>query len=485
MTKKRPKTENKDGKEKSVRGSSFNGFDSEEEYCSVIETAFETSLAGVCIYDQEGHFVHHNKMHEDISGYTNDMLESFTAYDLERMEKEGLSSTAMVLKDGKEVIFEQNMIPTSKQFITKGVPWRDEKGDIKYVISSIVDIEKLIEMRNMMRKETRAVSEELKIAVKDMLEENEDKFIYHSYSVKNIVEKIFQIKDSDATVLLLGESGTGKELIAKMIHEQSGRKDEKLVKINCSAIPESLMESEMFGYEAGSFTGGSAKGKKGLLEHADHGTVLLDEVGDMPLDLQAKMLRVLQEKEIQKIGRNEPIKIDIRFIAATNQDLKKMVEEGKFRRDLYYRLNVVSITVPPLRQRKEDIPILANYFVDRYNRKYRLNRKISKEAVACMVNMPFYGNIRELENLVERLVLFAKDNEITLKDIEMLGIDTIDGVKGNMADVESMGLKLAMEEYEKEILASCIKKYGSARKAAEVLKIDHSTVSKKIKKYGL
>ena len=146
----------------------------------------------------------------------------------------------MVLKDGKEVIFEQNMIPTSKQFITKGVPWRDEKGDIKYVISSIVDIEKLIEMRNMMRKETRAVSEELKIAVKDMLEENEDKFIYHSYSVKSIVEKIFQIKDSDATVLLLGESGTGKELIAKMIHEQSGRKDEKLVKINCSAIPESL-----------------------------------------------------------------------------------------------------------------------------------------------------------------------------------------------------------------------------------------------------
>lgn len=474
-----------DEKSKNRNGGSFSGFDSQEEYFSVIKTAFETSLAGVCIYDKEGNFICHNKMHEDISGYNDEMLRSFTAYDLERMEKKGLSSTAMVLKDGKEVIFEQNMIPTGKQFITKGVPWCGEDGEIKYVISSIVDIEKLIEIRNIMRKEPRTVSEELKIAVKDMLEENEDKFIYHSYSVKSIVEKIFQIKDSDATVLLLGESGTGKELIAKMIHEQSRRKDEKLVKINCSAIPESLMESEMFGYEAGSFTGGSAKGKKGLLEYANHGTVLLDEVGDMPLDLQAKMLRVLQEKEIQKIGRNDPIKIDIRFIAATNQDLKKMVEDGKFRRDLYYRLNVVSITVPPLRERKEDIPILANYFVDIYNRKYGLNRKISKEAVACMVNMPFYGNIRELENLVERLVLFAKDSEITLKDVELLGIDTTEAVKGNMADVESMGLKLAIEEYEKEIISSCMKKYKSARKAAEVLKLDHSTVSKKIKKYGL
>lgn len=460
-------------------------FSSKEEYYSVMETAFETSLAGVCVYDKEGNFIYHNKMHEDISGYTDEMLSSFNSYDLERMEKDGLSSTTMVLDKGKEVIFEQNMIPTNKQFITKGVPWYDDDGEIKYVVSSIIDIEKLIEIRNIIRKEPHAAGEELKNSVNGILAETEDKFIYHSYSVKVIVDSIFQIKDSDATVLLLGESGTGKELIAKMIHDHSRRKDRKLVKINCSAIPESLMESEMFGYEAGSFTGGSAKGKVGLLEHADHGTVLLDEVGDMPLDLQAKMLRVLQEKEIQKIGRNEPIKIDIRFIAATNRDLKKMVEEGKFRKDLYYRLNVVSITVPPLRERKDDIPILANYFLDRYNRKYNLSRTISKEAIALMMNMPFYGNIRELENLVERLVLFAKDSEISLKDIEMLGIDTWDLANGSMADVESIGLKRAVEEYEKEIISACMSKYGSARKTAEVLKMDHSTISKKIKKYGL
>lgn len=463
----------------------YEGFVSKEEYYKVIEAAYKTSLVGVCIYDSKGDFIHHNKMHEILSGYTKEMLQTFSAQDLENMEKSGASSTMLVLQKREEIMFEQNMIPTNKQFITKGTPYFDEEGNLKYVISTIADLSKLIEIRENIQGSPPNISENLKLV--DNLDSiiQPERFIYRSDTIRRIVEKTIQIKDSDATVLLLGESGTGKELVAKLIHEQSRRNMEKLVKINCSAIPDSLMESEMFGYESGSFTGGSTKGKKGLLEYANHGTVLLDEVGDMPIGLQAKMLRVLQEKEIQKIGHHDRYPIDVRFIASTNRDLGEMVARGEFREDLYHRLNVIPIKVPALRDRKEDIPILTNYFIEKMNGLYCSDKKISKELVAKLMELDFPGNIRELENLLERLVLFTSNQEITVEDFKALDVTEVNKSSRYEKYALGMGLKDQVEEHEKEILKQYLEMYGSARKMSQVLQTNHSTISKKLKRYGL
>ncbi|SNT16140.1 PEP-CTERM-box response regulator transcription factor [Anaerovirgula multivorans] len=262
-----------------------------------------------------------------------------------------------------------------------------------------------------------ALQEEINF-LREELEKNTGKTIIgNSPEIKEILGIVERVANTPATVLILGESGTGKEVIANAIHYSSQRCQKPYIKVNCGAIPENLIESELFGHEKGAFTGASAR-KIGKFEKAHGGTILLDEIGELDLPMQVKLLRVLQEKEFERVGGSEKVKVDIRVIAATNRDLYKMVQEERFREDLYYRLNVIPIEIPPLRERKGDIPLLINYFLEKFSNEVgRKNMKIDEAAREKMVNYHWRGNIRELENVIERMIILAQDNIITKKNL--------------------------------------------------------------------
>lgn len=307
--------------------------------------------------------------------------------------------------------------------------------------------------------------------------------IYRSKSMEDIVEQAKRIAEVDSTVLLYGESGVGKEVFAQTIHAHSPRHNKPFVRVNCGAIPETLMESEFFGYESGAFTGADRKGKPGLFELAHTGTIFLDEVGELPANLQVKLLRVLQEREIRRIGGTHTIPIDVRIVAATNKDLRHMVHQKTFREDLYYRLNVIPITIPALRQRQVDIVPLSLHFLDVYNKRYSKEKQLSREAVEVLENYDWPGNIRELQNVIERLVVITRDNFIEGQDVlSALYGEVSEESPGRVAVHEIMPLKDALEQVETNLLSLALQKYRTAAEAAQVLGISESTISRKIKR---
>lgn len=298
--------------------------------------------------------------------------------------------------------------------------------------------------------------------------------------LKEVIEKIKIVAPAETSVLILGESGTGKERAAHSIHELSAHKSNAIVVVNCAALPHSLIESELFGHEKGAFTGANSL-RIGKFEQADNGTIFLDEIGELPLDSQVKLLRVLQEKEIQRLGGNKTIKINVRVVAATNRSLEKEVAEGRFRLDLYYRLNVFPIQLPTLKERKEDIEALANYFLKKYATSSRKNvQSISASALAQLQGYDWPGNIRELEHLIERNVLLAKTNEIEKFDLPTSNSNPLEKNNGKM---------LSMEEMEKEhimnALQICDGKVSGSGGAAELLKMQPQTLFSKMKKLGI
>ena len=285
-------------------------------------------------------------------------------------------------------------------------------------------------------------------------------------------------------VLLTGETGTGKEVFANAIHNASDRRDKPMISINSAAIPGELLESQLFGYEEGSFTGAKKGGKKGKIELANEGTLFLDEIGDMPLSMQAKLLRVLQEKEIEKIGGYKTIPVDIRIIAATRKNLEEMIEQGLFREDLYYRLNVINIEMPPLRKRKSDIPILAKHFLDRLNREYKSSIILSKEVLECFEGYMWPGNIRELDNVIKSA--YASCDSFRIKLIDLPSKMVASHRVSEESRDETKRLAGLMEEYEKNIIPEELRKYSwNCKKAADELGIHKSLLYKKIAKYGI
>ncbi|MBU5483180.1 sigma 54-interacting transcriptional regulator [Clostridium sp. MSJ-11] len=288
---------------------------------------------------------------------------------------------------------------------------------------------------------------------------------------------------STLSVLINGETGTGKEVFANAIHYASSRKDKPLITINCAAIPHELLESELFGYEEGSFTGAKRGGKKGKFQLANKGTIFLDEIGDMPLHMQAKLLRVLQENEIERVGGDKPIPIDVRVIAATHQDLRKLIKEKKFREDLYYRLNVINIKIPPLRQRKEDIDLFINSFLKKLNKKYKTNTIISQRARELLLSHRWPGNIRELKNVIESAYVIADKDVIGIKHLpsNLLTVDSsmvIDSNKNN--------LDLILKEFEKDIIIEALMENDyKISKVAKELGIHRTTLYKKLEKLDI
>jgi transcriptional regulator with PAS, ATPase and Fis domain len=301
--------------------------------------------------------------------------------------------------------------------------------------------------------------------------------------MRTVVEKALRVARLDTTVLLTGESGTGKELVANLIYKNSERTGKPFIKINCAAIPENLLESEFFGYEKGSFSGANKDGKAGIFELVNGGTIFLDEIGDLPIMLQSKLLRVIQEKEIRRIGGNVNIPIDVRIITATNLDLAKAVEEGRFREDLFYRLNVVPIVIPPLRERKDDIEKLTIHFVEKFNKKFKMNKQISPEAISILQSYDWPGNVRELRNVLERIFVAYDGRMISKSQVEnQLPIRKQDpeNIKGKYTGT----LDQIMDAYEKELLISLLNKHRPVD-VANLLGVNKSTISRKIRKHNI
>jgi TyrR family helix-turn-helix protein len=302
--------------------------------------------------------------------------------------------------------------------------------------------------------------------------------------MKTLLSTVVRLAQFDSTILVTGESGTGKELIAETLHKNSTRKNGPFIKVNCGAIPENLLESELFGYDYGAFTGAKKEGKAGYFQLATGGTLFLDEIGDLPFNLQVKLLRVLQNKEIVRVGGSKSIPVDVRIVTGTNHNLLEQVEKKMFREDLYYRLNVVPIHVPPLRDRKEDIPALVTHFMQLYNRKHKLNKKIAPELVDIFMGYSWPGNVRELENLIERLLVVTTKDLITREDLPSFLTEALPS-SSEILVTGILPLQDAVETVEKQILTKAYEKYRTTRQMAKELKVDASTVVRKAAKYGI
>ncbi len=307
--------------------------------------------------------------------------------------------------------------------------------------------------------------------------------IANSTSMISVFEKAKQVANYPTTVLLVGETGVGKEVVASFIHRNSRRTDKAFIKINCSAIPEQLLESELFGYEAGAFTGAKLKGKPGLFELANNGTLLLDEIGDMALSLQAKLLRVLQENEIMRLGGQKAIPLNVRIISSTNRNIREMMDRGQFSEALYYRLNVVEICIPPLRERREDILPLCTFFLSQFCEKYKLEKTFSQEVKEYFARYDWPGNVRELCNTVENTIVSSDCGVIGLEDVPQRMITARPAHASAAPDAASM--QDAVEGMQKEVIRAALQKNGSLRKAARALDMDPATLHRLAKKLGI
>ena len=316
-------------------------------------------------------------------------------------------------------------------------------------------------------------------------------FICNSKPMKKVLQDILKVSRYDCNVIIFGDTGVGKEKAANLIQKNSDRKMQPFLKINCGAISPNLIESEFFGYEKGAFTGASNTGKKGYFEIANNGVLFLDEIGEIPLEMQAKLLRVIQDGEFYRVGGVSPIKTNVRIISATNRDLEKMVEDGGFRRDLYYRLNVIPIIIPRLSERREDIPGLVDHFLVKYGDKFGVKKSISPWAMDFLKEQPWEGNIRELENVIQRMIISSSGREITLADViaEIKGEKAQDERTELMSDISGeepeIDLETAVNDYEKGLIRYAIDKYGSTRKAAKAVGISQTQLGRKKKKYGI
>lgn len=310
--------------------------------------------------------------------------------------------------------------------------------------------------------------------------------VAESPQMKEVVQLSRRVAKTDCTVLIQGESGVGKDEVARLIHSNSMRNEKPFYKVDCAAIPESLLESELFGYEPGAFTGATKSGKQGMLEAANNGTIFLDEIGDLQLSLQSKLLRVLQDQTIIRVGGTKTINVNVRIMAATNKNLSECIKKGLFREDLYYRLNVVPINIPPLRERIDDILAFLVYFRELFSERYDIVRECSPEVAHTLLSYQWPGNVRELKNLIERIFVTTPYEKVRLEDLPTHVLSNEFNSSENAVSVNKIApLKTAVKETEKQLLLKAILRYGSTRKVAKVLRVSQPTIVRKMQEYGL
>ncbi|MED2974091.1 sigma 54-interacting transcriptional regulator [Fictibacillus sp. B-59209] len=463
-----------------------------------LETIFNNSHDGIYVSDGNGVTLGVSLGSERNFGIKSSNLIGRNVIDI---EKEGVfrpSVVRLALESRKRVTVYQKT-RTGKVMIATGNPIFDENNEIIRVVCNSRDITELTLLKEQIKKNEEIVkryeSELMELRLKETKIEG---FITNSKKMNDVLALVKRAAPFDSTILITGETGTGKDVLAKSIHNFSSRKNGPFIKVNCGAIPEHLLESELFGYDTGAFTGASKGGKPGYFELADKGTLFLDEIGELSLSLQAKLLQAIQDKTIQRVGGTKTNHINFRLIAATNRNLDAMVNNKKFREDLFYRLNVIPIEVPLLRERKDDIPFLLHFFLNKYNQLYSMEKRFDLESIDFLCHYDWPGNVRQLQNIVERLVVLSEENKINKENILSLfsksSIDHEKNASRPLAEVNDLfpdtneinfdnnfSLKLKLKEVEKSYIQEALREYKSTRKAAKQLKMSQSTLVRRMK----
>lgn len=461
-----------------------------------LQTIFDNSYDVIYVSDGDGITLRASSACERLWGKKPEELIGRSVYDLENEGVYRPSATRLALERKQKVQIVQET-RTGRRLMVVSTPIRNSSGEIVRVVNASRDITEIHELETELQ-QLKDIVEGYKIELarlQDVSHQKSGNLIYRSSSMEKIILTVDRIASVDSTVLITGESGTGKEVITDYIHSHSPRANRPLIKVNCAAIPETLLESELFGYEQGSFTGAQKNGRAGLFELANDGTIFLDEIGDMPINLQSKLLRILQDKQIMRIGGRKPITINVRIIAATNQDLINHVEKGKFRQDLYYRLNVIPIQLPPLRERREDIVPLIQEFLMRYAQKFGRQVRMSEDALNTLVEYRWPGNVRELQNIIERLTVTTDSQLIGIEHIPEFLLNSFSKTARPIVSVESAStdiavhriipLKKAVHLVEVQLLQLAHDQHHTITEMAKALEMDQSSISRKIQKYAL
>ena len=441
---------------------------------------------GIYVIDRNSVITASNKAYSDITGlWEHEYMGRPIAEVLEHFFYNDVAVAQVALEKKRIASGIGRSKRTDKDLLVTAIPVLDASGEVEEVITVLRDITESVRLQSQLQtsiEKTELYRQEL--SYYRSLENDAETFIGSGPSMEAIKQTISHVALVDATVLLLGETGVGKEVIAREIHRRSHRRNGPYIKVNCAAIPASLIESELFGYEKGAFTGSSGQRKMGLFEMADGGTLLLDEIGEFPMELQAKLLRVLQEREFTRVGGTANVRCDLRVLASTNRDLAEEVKRGAFRKDLYYRLFVIPIVVPPLRDRVEDIPILASHFMEEFNVSYNARKRLDEGALVALCGYDWPGNVRELQNVIERLSVITQADRITKDDVSM----ALGRAPRRAPDEDappSCSLEDELARMEKRLVEDALLRTGSSHKAARLLGVSQATVVRKARKHGI
>ena len=450
-----------------------------QELSKELEAIISSSYDGMFITDGTGVVLRVNDAYERITGI---QAREIVGKNMKSLITEGYydeSVTLLVMEKRTTTTINQTVKGDHKILVT-GNPIFDEQGGLFRVVTNVRDITELSNLQNqLIHTQEQTLKYKAELSHLRALQIQDKDLIFRSSKMMQIIDLAIKVSGVDSTVLIYGESGTGKEMIAKCIHKYGKGVEKPLIQINCAAIPEQLLESELFGYEEGAFTGAKKEGKVGLFELAQNGTLFLDEIGDLPLLLQVKLLRAIQEKSFMRVGGTKTISINSRIIAATHRNLTQMIKDLTFREDLYYRLAVVPIYLPPLRERKEDIPLLIMHFMEKFNQRFQYNKKIASPVICKLVDYSWPGNVRELENVIERMIVMAPLEEITM-DLLPEAI-----LQRNFFPRPGTKLKDAVAQTEVYILNQAYKEYGCWQKVSDALGMNRATIFRKVAKYGI
>lgn len=452
---------------------------SENATNNFLKMILEESYDEIFVVDKNGTCVFCNKAFEKHYGITKEkILGKHFSYVIDKGCTDKILLNT-VYQTKKPITYEQETI-TNKTILNTSKPILDENNEILYIVENCRDITENTLLKARLSKIKQELDHNKKELMRLKKTDAKPNVIFKSKEMVSIYNTLDNLATKDVNILLLGDSGTGKTSLAKRIHDQSDRCEKNFITINCSTIPENLIESELFGYKKGAFTGASKAGKEGLVKQADGGTLFLDEIGELPYNVQSKLLELVQEKTYLPIGEVKPRYVDTRIIAATNRDLIKLVDENKFREDLYYRLAVASVTIPPLEERPDDIPLLIDYFINYFNKKYRSNKLLSKKSLQILNSYSWPGNIRQLEHLIEFLVINTQGDIIAVDD---LPTNILKEPKNIRNSTQSISYKEQMELFESRIVREAYKIYNSSYKLAKALDVSQSTAHRLIKKY--
>lgn len=439
---------------------------------------------GIYVSNAKGETLAVNRMYEQLTGLKREEIIGELVTELRDQGKFDVILNPEIVATGQS----KSMVQVTKEgrrVILNGYPVFNESGEVAIVVTFVRDITLLSQLQNQIANQQEVIDKFHEVQSLGKRKIQNGMAIFESREILQLISTLDKVAKTDATVLLLGETGVGKDVFSRLIHEQSLRCDEPFFKVDCSTIPESLIESELFGYEPGAFSGANTKGKPGLFEVADKGTLFLDEIGELPLMMQSKLLRALQDQELIRVGSTKVRKFDVRFIAATNRDLEEEVKAGRFRSDLFYRLHVAVLQIPPLRERKGDILPLAGFFFDKYNAKYRRDVTFTKEVYKAFQNYKWPGNVREMDNFIQSLIVTRDRETLEVSDLPhyMLS-DSIHRDRTSIND-ENKSLDELMSDYEKKLLKNSLEVNGSVSKVAKLFKVDRTTIFRKAKKYSL